>query len=451
MCRIKFNIEANTEVFKAKGRYKKTNTNTWTEFDIDLNAPQTPDVKILGEYDPNFFITTDCGEDNNGGTDELTPEKKKCKECLENVNFYTEKVLWSNGSRGVDYYYVLRVNQNLDCLYKLTSKLGEVIKEILTDDIDIITYNISKKPELQGQTDTVTITNCYGTITMEITIPKDDSNTGGGTTDGNLPPTINLKSEEIKYLTDSAQTEYEITSFSYDDPDAKSGEHCVVNWEVVEKPAGAPTPINVSDNSDKPKYINLEEGTYKFKVTVTDPHGATATKTITVKIEKAKLTNVKLYHSKTEHIQMHSHISTDEHIFYKYIFKNGSVRLTAKGIPNTEYKLSVTLKELGVRVDELYVIDNGSIISLDNPSVFNDKIKITKDKTLKYDVLTDANGNIDFTLSTFIKVKIKDTWLNTSIEGGRIMFKHKLLIDLESYKQYELNPLYLKKGYHDTH
>lgn len=110
MCRIKFKIETTGQVTSATGRYRKVGATSWSNFTIDVNDPQTPDVTDLGEYEmqvnvnsgnwvnaPNFFVKTDC----NGTNDEVP-----------NIEFVDVNCIDTDGDGVYDKAYVIIKSTN---------------------------------------------------------------------------------------------------------------------------------------------------------------------------------------------------------------------------------------------------------------------------------------------------------------------------------------------------
>jgi len=67
MCVININLNPTlpngTFITSAQGEYKLSSSGTWIPFNIvDLNAPATPDIVILGDYDLRVKITNNLGQ-----------------------------------------------------------------------------------------------------------------------------------------------------------------------------------------------------------------------------------------------------------------------------------------------------------------------------------------------------------------------------------------------------
>ncbi len=209
MCRIRFEIETATKVTTAKGRYRKVGASSWSEFSVNLSNPQTPDIKEIGEYEMQikvnngkwqgnypFSVKEDCG--NNGGEetgtitigevtvnngvdiDNLTAKQKYCKKALERELYDIKVHLREDKSE-----YFLNPNRQIrGASYALTSKIGKVKQ--FKKEADVVIYELSQA----GQTDTLTLTNCYGSVTKQVQIPKGDNDNGtdnGGSTNADKP------------------------------------------------------------------------------------------------------------------------------------------------------------------------------------------------------------------------------------------------------------------------
>ncbi len=81
------------------------------------------------------------------------------------------------------------------CEYTVTSQIGEVKG-------GAVIYDIKTKPELHGQIDTVTLTNCYGSVTKQVRIPKENEDNGGTTigTDNGDPINVDAGEYEMREI-----------------------------------------------------------------------------------------------------------------------------------------------------------------------------------------------------------------------------------------------------------
>ncbi len=328
MCRIKFNIQSKREVLTANGRYRKVGATDWTEFAIDLMNIQTPNITDFGEYEmqvkinngkwvgdiPKFFIGDDCskntdtgadggtdtdndnggtdngtggngndgdnngeggtdnggngGDNGNGGTDnggdggELAKEKKKCRDCLDDVQLYigNVEVVGSNKFRRLNF-----INKKGSlCFYDVTSTLKGDLGNVLAGHI------APKYEEVYfGKTDTLTLSNCYGTITKQIQIP----------TENVLPEDpINIDAGEDFTITIGADKETGEYVLSGTRDDDYAFEVKSIKWTQTEGDTQGVTIENADTFS--PIVRGLKVGEYAFTLTVTYENGRVATDTV---------------------------------------------------------------------------------------------------------------------------------------------------------------------------
>jgi len=69
MCVIKINLNATTpsgtSIVSANGKYRLTGSGPWTNFNISLNNPQTPNITYAGDYELSVTVTNNLGQTSN--------------------------------------------------------------------------------------------------------------------------------------------------------------------------------------------------------------------------------------------------------------------------------------------------------------------------------------------------------------------------------------------------
>ncbi len=196
MCQIKFKIQADFTVTSAKVRYREKGATAWSKgYNVNLSNPQTPNITKIGEYELQiqvnggewqgnypFSVSSDCGggtdtggsgtdNGNNGGGNTTgnggNPPKKDCKSCVKEAE--KQDVLFSKRDGTIRAY--LDGNCTIKC--PMTSKLGKSERVDLGYTwYDVAIYDVTNKPNLVGQTDTLVITVCGESVTKTFVIPN---------------------------------------------------------------------------------------------------------------------------------------------------------------------------------------------------------------------------------------------------------------------------------------